>query len=217
MDPSKKQRVGYLVDFTGLDMGEYLKKDIEVFTPWGTGADPKYGGLPLGGPAKDQFVVTGIIESMTYNGGVGDPICISAYISAQNAEIIKGKMKGTLKTTVVKKMSYFICNFDEENKAWFEEAYPIGGTGTPAGAAWMVSGQLNAPGGKDIRLQVADDPTKVASNVDVNVYSLYFEIVPAANSTYALHFATSQETKFVRNWGLKIGSLNSAAVDAAGG
>jgi hypothetical protein len=204
MDPSKKQRVGYLVDFTGLDMGEYLKKDIEVFTPFGTGADPTYSELKLSGAGKDQFTVTGIIESLTYNGGVGDPICVSAYISAQNAEIIKGKMKGTLKTTVVKSLSWWICNFDEENKSWFEEAYPKEPT--------KVAGQLNAPGGKDIRLQVADDPTKVAQNVDVNVYSLYFEVVPAANQVYSLHFATSRETKFVRNWGLKIGTLNAAAM-----
>ena len=49
-------------------------------------------------------------------------------------------------------------------------------------------------------MHVSDEATKVAPNVDVNVYNIYFEVVPGANSTYALHFATSSKTKYVRNW-----------------
>jgi hypothetical protein len=52
----------------------------------------------------------------------------------------------------------------------------------------------------------------VAPNVDVNVYNMYFEMIPAANTTFSFHFATSGKTKFVRNWGLKIGTNAAAAV-----
>lgn len=206
MDPSKKQRVGYLLSFQGLDMGEFLKQDIEVFTPYSAG-EATYGeASTVWQKDTGKMKTTGIIESISYAGGVGDPICVSAYISAENGETLKAKMKGTLKTTIVKKFAWWLVNFDEENKAWFEESYPKEPT--------SVAGQLNAPGGQDIRLTVADQPTKVASNIDINVYNIYFEIIPAANATYALHFATSVKTKFVRNWGLKVGTKAAEAMSA---
>jgi len=69
-----------------------------------------------------------------------------------------------------------------------------------------VVGQINAPGGKDLRIAVSQEATKVAPNIDTNVYNLYFEVIPAANATYAFHFATSSKTKYVRNWGFKVGT-----------
>lgn len=202
MDPNKKQRVGYLVHFQGLNMNEYLKQDVEVFTPFTHAESPQYSEVTLD-KEKGKVTCVGVIESLSYAGGVGDPLCISAYISAQNAEMLAGKMKSTLDTNVVKKLAWWICNFDEENKVWFEEAYPIDPT--------TVVGQINAPGGTDLRISVAQTPTKVASNIDTNVYNLYCEVIPAANSTYAFHFATSSKTKYVRNWGLKVGTNAEAA------
>jgi len=205
MDPMKKQRVGYLVHFQGLNMGEFLKPDIDVFSPFTHASDPTYKEMKIN---KDTRKVTcvGVIESFSFGGGVGDPLCISAYISAENATVLAAKLKTTLDTNVVKKLGFWICNFDEENKAWFEEGYP-------KEPVTMV-GQINAPGGKDLRIAVSPEATKVASNIDVNVYNLYFEIIPAADSTYALHFANSAQTKYVRNWGLKVGTN---AAKAAGG
>ena len=43
---------------------------------------------------------------------------------------------------------------------------------------------------------------------------MYIEIVPAANSTYALQFASSSKTPYVRNWGLKVGTTAAAAMGA---
>jgi hypothetical protein len=202
MDPNKKQRVGYLVHFQGLNMNEYLKQDVEVFTPFTHAESPQYKEVTLD-KEKGKVTCVGVIESLSYAGGVGDPLCISAYISAQNAEMLAGKMKTTLDTNVVKKLAWWICNFDEENKVWFEEAYPIDPT--------TVVGQINAPGGSDLRISVSQEPTKVASNIDTNVYNIYAEVIPAANATYAFHFATSSKTKYVRNWGLKVGTNAEAA------
>lgn len=202
MNPSKKQRVGYIVAFEGLDMGEFLKPDTDVFTPYNN-TDASYKEVKID---KEKGVVNcvGMIDSFFWGGGVGDPICIGCYISAENAQVIKAKMKTTLKTTIVKKFAYWICNFDEETKVWFEEAYPKDPT--------IIGAQLNAVGGKDLKLEVSDEPTKVAQNIDLNVYHMYFELVPAANAPYALHFATSGKTQFVRNWGLKVGTLAAAAM-----
>ncbi|MFO0660566.1 MAG: hypothetical protein U0165_12150 [Polyangiaceae bacterium] len=206
MDPSKKQRVGYLVWFQGLDMDSegFLKQDVEVFTPYASNAANYTEVSSLWDSGAGKMKATGVIENFSFGGGVGDPICISAYVSAENGEALKAKMKGTLTTTKIKKLAWWIVNFDEENKAWFEECHPL----TPA----VMTGQLNAPGGKDIRLVVADEATKVHPNVDVNVYNIYFEVVPAANSTYDMHFATSVKTKFVRNWGLKVGTKAAEAL-----
>jgi len=202
MDPSKKQRVGYLTTFEGLNMGEFLKPDIEVYSPYSS-SETEYEGVELD-EESGKITCVGVIESYSFAGGVGDPICVSAYISAENAEIIKAKTKGTLDTTILSSMSYWICNFDEENKVWYEEAFPKEPT--------EMRGQLNAPGGKDLRLTVASDPTKVHANIDINVYNLYFEMIPAADDTFAMHFATSSKTKFVRNWGLKVGTNAAQAM-----
>jgi hypothetical protein len=150
MDPNKKQRVGYLVWFQGLDMGEFFKQDIEVFSPYEA-------------------------NEATYSE-VG-----SLWV----------KDTGKMTTTAV------IESFS------FEESYPKD--------PLTVTGQVNASG-SDVRITIADDPTKVAPNIDVNVYNVYFEVVPAANTTYSLHFATSIQTKYVRNWGLKVGTNASAAL-----
>lgn len=205
MDPSKKQRVGYLIWFQGLDMGEFFKQDIEVFSPYeaNEATYSEVGSLWVKDTGK--MTTTAVIESFSFAGGVGDPICISAYISAENGQTLKAKMQGSLSTTKITKFAWWMVNFDEENKAWFEESYPK----EPV----TMTGQLNASG-SDVRISVADEPTKVAPNIDVNVYNVYFEVVPAANATYALHFATSIQTKYVRNWGLKVGTNAAAALPA---
>ncbi len=112
----------------------------------------------------------------------------------------------TLKTTSVKGFSWWIGNFDEETKAWFDEGHPKAPT--------EMTGQLNAPGKTDIRLAVADEASKIAPNIDVNVYNIYFEVVPAANQTCDLHFATASSKNFVKRWGLIVGTLASAAIPA---
>ncbi len=202
MDPQKKQRVGYLVFFEGLNMSDYLKQDIEVFTPYNN-SETTYGDITIDAETTKATCV-GVIDSFWFGGSVGDPICISAYISAENAEVLAGKLKTTLDTTKITKFAWWIANFDEENKVWYEEAYPKDPT--------TVSGQLNAPGGADVKITVAQEPTKVASNVDVNVYNVYFEVIPAANATFNFHFATSSKTKYLKNWGLKIGTNAAAAM-----
>jgi hypothetical protein len=205
MDPTKKQRVGYLVSFGGLGLKTPLAQDVEVFTPYNVdGGNTAYDKLKI---ENDKVKVAGVIESFSWGGGVGDPICVSAYMSAENALQIKGLMKMTLKTTSISQLGWWVGSFDEETKAWFDECHPKEPT--------EITGQLNAPGGKDVRLAVADEPTKVAANVDVNVYSIYFEVVPAANQTCDFHFATASGKSFIKRWGLKVGSLAAGALAPA--
>jgi len=199
-DPSKKARVGYINEFEGLDMDGFLKKDIEVFHPFQGEA-----GFEGGSGGEDtKHECTAVIDSFSFDGGVGDPLKISCYISAENAEMLQGKLKTTLTTNKVSKLSWWIVDFDEENKAWFEECYPK----EPV----EVNGQLNAAADGKNSITVATIATKIAPTLDLNVYNLYFEVVPAASATFTFHMATSSKTKAVRNWGLKIGTNAAAAM-----
>jgi hypothetical protein len=202
MNPTKKQRVGYLVSFDGIGLAGPLAQDVIVYTPYNVeGAATNYDKLAI---TEDKVTVVGVLDNFSWGGGVGDPVCVSAYISAENAMLIKGMLKMTLKTTSVKQLGWWIANFDEETKAWFDEAHPKAPT--------EITGQLNAPGKTDIRLMVADEPTKIAANIDSNVYNIYFEVVPAANQTCDFHFATSAGKNFVKRWGLKVGTQAEASL-----
>lgn len=203
MDPNKNQRVGYLVQFQGLNMGEFLKQDIDVFTPY-SNSETNYAGVTID-KERGKATVVGVIEHFSWAGGVGDPISVSAYISAENAQVLQAKMKGTLDTNTIKNLAWWICDFDAETKVWYEAAYPK----DPA----SLQGQLNAQG-SEVRLSVAAEATRVAPNVQVNVYNMAFEVIPAANSTFALHFATSGKTNFIKNWGLKVGTNAAQALPA---
>jgi hypothetical protein len=218
MDPAQKGRVGYLVKLEGFGLDQSLSADpgpgIEVFTPFNSAAAPKYSKIALANhdmTSGDKTIagpktvkVLGAMESYTYGGGVGDAICISAYISSEAQALIKGKLALSLSTTKITCFEYWVINYDEENKVWYEEAFPLGDG--------SLTGMLNAPGGKDVRLHVGDEATKIHANVDVNVYSLYFEVVPAANKTHDLGFASSSKTPYAKAWGLKVGQNPATAI-----
>ena len=209
MDPQKKQRVGYLLTLDGFGLNGPLAQDIQVFAPYNAAVADYTDTSQLvidTSITPNKITCTGVIESWSWGGGVGDPISISAYISSENAQQIKAKQQTTLTTTQIKKLAWWLVNFDEENKAWYEECYPKDPT--------HVTGQLNAPGGKDVRLHCADEPTKVSSNVDVNVVRVSFEIVPAANSTYVIGMGINSKTKHVNAWGLKVGTQALTATPA---
>jgi hypothetical protein len=210
MDPTKKQRFGYITALNGFGLSATLAADITVYTPYNTGAAPTYAGLSSNytAPSDTSPVgtckVVGVVDHFSWNGGVGDPISLSFYVSQENAAQIKALQQLTLKTTTIKTLGWWLADFDEEVKKWFEQAFPM----TPA----TVSGQINAPGKNDIRLHVASDPEKVAPNIDVNVYAVNIEIVPAANVQHTLHFANSDQKKVVKGWGLVVGTMAAQSV-----
>jgi hypothetical protein len=212
MDPQKKQRCGYLLALDGFGLSGPLPQDITVFLPYNATpamfTDKSLLNITAEStPASVQCV--GVLDSFSWGGGVGDPISLSVYLSTENAQQIKTKLQTTLTTTSIKKLSWWIANYDEVNKVWFEEAYPLG---KASGSKFLISGQLNAPGGKDVRLHVADEAVKVAPNIDVNVIEVSFEIVPAANETYDLGFALDEKQKYVNGWGLKVGAQPLTAI-----
>jgi hypothetical protein len=216
MDPTKKQRCGYLMAFNGLDLNTEPTKEadeykIRVFTPYN--APSKAYELVEVEDSDGQKIVNciGVIDHFSYAGGVGDPICISAYVSTEFANQLKAKQKASLSTTVIKKLGWWVCNYDVEEKGWFEEAYPRGTTEKGGG---FVGGQLNAAGGKDVALKISDEPTIISPSMDVQVFHIYFEVVPGSDTTYALNFAQAKTKPFVKGWGLQVGNIAKAKVAA---
>lgn len=209
MDPTKKQRCGYLVAFNGLGLNQEPDKEndafkIRVFTPYNA-PDLEYAQVAVDDLDGQKVLnCVGIIESFSFAGGVGDPICVSAYVSSEFANQLKAKQKASLETTVIKKLGWWVVNYDVDDKSWFEEAFPKGNTDSGDG---FVMGQLNASSGKDVRLSIADAPTLIAPNLDVQVFNIYFEIVPASDTTYALAFRQGKTKAFVKGWGLQVGSV----------
>ncbi len=91
MDPLKKQRFGYLLSFDGLGLSAALAQDITVYTPYNVeGSNTNYDKLTI---TEDKVKCVGVLENISWNGGVGDPICISAYVSSENAMLIKGSSR----------------------------------------------------------------------------------------------------------------------------
>jgi len=190
MDPSRKQRVGYLTNFTGLgsQVGQ-LAQDIEVWCPYqGT---PSYGDVKI---ADEKVKCVGIIESVEYGGGVGDAYCFHVYISGNNKQKLANAMKNTFDKTSIDVIKFWLGNFDEEEKCWFEEVYPKDDN---------MKGMLNA-NGKDLKIRLGDEGTKVHQNVDVKVFDWYFEIVPAANVLTNINYSVGAKKSAVRHWGLNI-------------
>lgn len=193
MDPMRKQRIGYLNGFTGDAKGiGALAADIEVWCPF-TGT-PQYDGVTI---KEEKATVVGIIESLDYGGGVGDPYCFNVYISGANSTKLNSALQNTLDKTGISAIDFWVGNFDEEAKQWYDECHPA--------KKGEMKGMFNAEG-KAVKCQVAAEGVKVQNNIDVKVYAWYFEIVPAANVLTDTSFAVGLSKKSVRHWGLKVAS-----------
>jgi hypothetical protein len=192
-DPVKKERVGYVTDFNGVGLAAALAKDLTVHAPF-AGLTPTYTPLTESGGTVH---VVGVIESVSWGGGVGDPFIVSCYMSQENAHLLKTLKSATLKTTSVASFGFWIGDYDPESKKWFEAFHPL----APA----KVVGQINTVGRNDVRLHVSDEAVKVSPSSEVGVYNVYFEVVPAANQTATFHVATSPTMKSVLPWGFAVG------------
>lgn len=212
MEPTKKQRCGYLMAFDGLGLGGVVAKaddpfKIRVFTPHNA-ASTEYSEVAVEDLDGQKVLdCIGVIESFSFGGGVGDPICISAYVSSEFANQLKAKQKASLATTAINKLGWWVVNYDVDDKSWFEEAFPKGSTDASDG---YVKGQLNASGGTDVRLSVAEAPTMISPNLDIQVFNIYFEVVPASDTTYALSFRQGSTKAYVKGWGLQVGGVAKA-------
>jgi hypothetical protein len=179
MDPNAHPRVGYVTSFDGLGLpAGGLKADLTVTRP----------------VAGDTVTVAGVLAKFSWAGGVGDVIQLDFYVSLENAAQLKALQQTTLKTAAVKQFGWWIADYDQETRTWFEQAYP---QSPPAG---IIVGKNNPA------LNVGLNPVKVKDGIDVSVYEVNIQVTPPANQQYALHFADSPTQKVVKSWGLVVGT-----------
>jgi hypothetical protein len=212
MDPNAHQRFGYVTSLAGLGLMSPFARDLQVAVPFNAGATPAYAGLqyqksaPLSavkggsqGSSVGSASVVGVMDQFSWGGGVGDAITLNFYVSQENAKQLKTLQQSTLKTSIINALGWWIADYDQETKLWFEQAYPQGTSITG------ILGKTNAS------LNVDLAPVVAKTGINVNVYKVTMSVVPAANKTYPLQFANSSTAKVMKSWGLVVGTLASAA------
>jgi hypothetical protein len=216
MNPKEHRRVGYVTQLIGMgltDPGQGLAADLRVAVPYNNPSAPRYRGITIDGATYSPLAnrsgmpvamttVLGVIKEFRWNGGVCDPIELEIYVSQENALKVKNLMAKTLTNTKINSLIWWIAEFDQETKQWFEQSFPTPITG--------ITGQVNVKGEKErlAALKVDMTPVPVIENIDVNVYKIEIEVVPMGDKMFALSFAASVPApqKVVRPWGLTLGS-----------
>jgi hypothetical protein len=182
--------VGYVTDLTGLGLTAALTKDLTVNLPF----KPTYPQLGAkqgvnGGPSTANVV--GVIENLTWTGGVGDPIALQFYVSQENATRLKALAQSGLKTTSIQSIGWWIGDYDQEAKTWFEQSKPAS---SPTIQAMIQSNSLN----------VDMTPVPVKAGIDVTVCKVSIKIMPPANQVSTLSFANSSTKPVMKAWGATV-------------
>jgi len=215
VDPKKmEKRVGYVLslDGFGVNGGAGLKNDLYLNTPYHaawpmkphfkaahdsitTEANSKQKGNPAW-----MITVAGVIKQFTWKGGVCDPVIIEFYCSQQNALLMKQRQNISLPHTKITTMVWWIVDYDQETKRWFEQCYPLANEG--------IKGHIT--GRYQPMLDVHMVAERIADNVDMNVYYTKIGLVPGGTGTFGIMFAASPDKKVVKTWGVQLGDGSSA-------
>ncbi|HJP77043.1 MAG TPA: hypothetical protein VJ914_22425 [Pseudonocardiaceae bacterium] len=198
-DPATRQRVGYLTALT-IGTTEY-PKDLGVFAP--ALAEPAaFTGLGSVAPAAgneglSQINVVGVLENFEWDGAAGHPVKLEFHVSQENATQLKASQQSTLTTANIKSLAWWIVDYDQETKVWYEQSFPVN----------AVSGVV--PGAKDNpALDVDLTGAPVKDGIDVLVYKVSISVAPAANAQYTLRFANSSRANMSKSWGLVVSQLH---------
>jgi len=204
MNPNVHKTFGYVTSLNGFGLGAALATDLQVYISYNTDAGPEYsilkglytkgsGASPVG-TAK----VVGVMEHFVWSGAVGAPIEIDVWMSQENAFQIKALQQLTLKDTKVSELSWWIGDYDQETKMWYEKSHPLG--------SGKVTGNINGQDG-NMDLDVDLVGAQAASGIDVLVYKVTLKVVPGANQQYTFRMANSSTKPTVKSWGLVVGTL----------
>ena len=128
-----------------------------------------------------------------WSGGVNDPIAFHFYVSQENATLLKALTKSALKTTSFQSIGWWIGDYDQETKGWFEAAKP---SSSPTLKALIQGGSAQP------LITVDMTPVPVKNGIDVNVYKVSINIIPQAHQVGTLWFANSSLKQVMKSWGL---------------
>jgi hypothetical protein len=180
-NPPNSGTIGYLLFWSGCG-GLSLQKDIEIWNPFG-GA----GQTVASGPT---ISCVGVIQEFRFDGEPDAPIRIVAYVSKATAANIRNSLASGISATSLQ-VAWYVISYDDEKKQWFEAAFIQGGAKASANID-VVSGVL--------QLAVDSKPTRLSERLDIPIYKMEFQVVPAEGSSTNLEFASGPTQKAVRAW-----------------
>jgi hypothetical protein len=151
-------------------------------------------------PVHNTVKVVGVLEKFTWAGGVGDPLEFDFWVSQENAFQIKALQQTTLKSTIIDPVGWWIADYDQETKQWYEKSYPLG--------SGHLTGTVANKENPELNVDLKGEPVK--DGIEVMVYKVSMKVVPGANKEYAIHMANSSTKPVSKQWGLIIGTLSSA-------
>jgi len=225
MDPKKAEaRIGYVLAMEGFGVqspkNSGLARDLRLATPYNSSTNPNFKGVlnlpvppalyPVGiapDPASVQHAfrqpmisVVGVISKFVWKGGVCDPVIVEFYCSQENALLMRQRQNISLPHTKITRMVWWIVNFDQETKRWYEQCYPA----KADGILGHITGR-NKPM-LDVRLV----PEKVSDQSDLNVYYCKIGLVPQGVDVFKIVVAASSKSNnVVKQWGVQIGDGSS--------
>lgn len=209
MDPNEHKRVGYVTDFKVCDYT--MAKDLKVSLPYNS-KERKYTNMqvtpgpkpaaPAKGNLPDIANIVGVIEKLEWEGAVGSAIKIDFYVSQESSTQLKTAQQSVLMNTKVQQLGFWVADYDQEAKQWYEAAFPIGDM--------IITGIIT--GKENPEMNVDLTPIPVKDGIDVMVYKVSIAVAPAANKAYTLSFANSSTMSVVKAWGLEVGSLAKGAM-----
>jgi hypothetical protein len=201
-DTNSHKRSGFITELDGFGLAQPLTPDLTVSVPYS--GQPRYSGITVAPPGAGGLPrsasVVGVLENFTWAGGGGDAIKLDFWCSQEHGTTMRALQQFTLATTKLKALGWWIVDYDQVNKQWFEQSYPA--------SAAAITGSIAAKGSPG--LNVGPEPVPVKAGIGVNLYKVSISVVPAANQQYALLFASSAERSIVKSWGLPAGTPTAA-------
>lgn len=183
LSPNRQGCIGYLLSFSGLG-GLRLRKDIEVWNP----VSSRSVQTVVKG---DKVDCIGLVESFEFEGGETDPIRIKSYVSKGSAADLRAKLARPMANTAVK-LAWYIVDFDPEMKTWFEAAF--------VKQSKDAAANIDSTRG-ELQLFVDNQPTSVSPSLEIGVYAVSLQVVPADKKKTVLEFATGPRRRLVKSWG----------------
>lgn len=177
-----KGTIGYLLFWSGCG-GLNLPRDIEVWNPFSSQGQTVVSGSTI--------KCIGLLERFRFEGGEDDPIRLAVYVSKDVAADLRAKLAKPLTTTRLK-MAWYIVAYDDDKKAWYEASFVRDNE--------KVEANVDTSDG-NVQMFISNEPTRIADTLDVKVYRFEFQVVPAANKSTLLEFATGPSQRLVKKWG----------------
>ena len=178
----------------GIAVDKQFTADLTVAIPYN--GTPTYRGISSSttlpaGPFPRLAHVIGIIEKFEWQGGARDPISIDFWVSRETATTIRNLQHSMHMATKVDALGWWICDYDHTARQWFEVSYPE--------SRPTITGMIGPKANPELSVDLTGLPAK--DGIGVMVYKVSISVLPAANSAYALRFASSAATTVIRPWG----------------